>query len=514
MTYTLKRLLDENLIPEAILLTEKGSIKNRSLYSCAIHRTPSDGFLEQHELAFSDTSKWTDFEKDLQKLIRNAQEANAAALGLSIPEGAGAIPPSAILLADHYRLPLLLLPQGDSLQQIRATVNEAIQKQVLEDLENIQQTLFHSFFESYPLENTGELIAHTMHRPTRIIDPLGNLISEGEVHGEIPPKERTLFTAIAINGIKYGEVRLHMSGPSDPLWHRTADLEKYIAFPLSLWFNRRNIEQVTQRRIRSDFVWDLAHGKFNSMLEMREQAKYLGFHLSRSYVCLAMKATLETDSVPAPVYTEKTAEVATGIEHMILQEAKQSGRAVMTARLNLDFVLFLESTSHSSLDSIYTYLSRIKSLIAAEYPDVNCFWGISEPLSEDVDFETSYRQASQALTYCMAENVKGSWFTYHHTRKASIMASLTKSEEIQQGANEVLAELLSYDKNSSTDLLHTLTVFIANNYNASKTAKALHLNRQSLLYRLERIEQLTGMSLHNHDDLFVLEVFSRVFASY
>ena len=514
MTYSVKRLLNEQLIPGIVLLTEKGGIENHPLYSCSIHKSPSDGFLEQNELALSDTSKWADFEKDLSKLIRDGHEANAAALGLAVPADAQPIPPSAILLADHYRLPLLLLPQDTSLQLIKRTLSETIQKQVLDSLESIQQILFHSFFESYPLEDTGAVIARTMHRPTRIIDPLGNLISEGEVHGEIPPKERTLFTAIAINGIKYGEIRLHMTGPSDPLWHRTADLEKYIAFPLSLWFNRRNIEQVTQRRIRSDFVWDLAHGKFNSILEMREQAKYLGFNLSRPYICIAMKAALEANPASAPVYTEKAAEVATGIEQMILQEAKQSGRAVMTARLNLDFVLFLESMTTSSTSPGDTFLNRIGSLIAAEYPDVNCHWGISEPLSEDVDFETSYRQASQALTYCMTENVKGSWFTYHRTRKAAIMAALTKSKEIQKGAEEVFSKLLAYDKASQIDLLHTLTVYIANNYNASQTAKELHLNRQSLLYRLERIEQFTGMSLHDHDDLFVLEVFSRIYASY
>ena len=131
-----------------------------------------------------------------------------------------------------------------------------------------------------------------------------------------------------------------------------------------------------------------------------------------------------------------------------------------------------------------------------------------------MDFKTSYEQASQALTYCLNARDGLSRFTYHRTRKAAIVAELSKSEEILKGADEVFSKLLAYDQTSQIDLLGTLTEFIANNYNASLTAKKLHLNRQSLLYRLDRIEQLTGMSLHDHDDLFVLEIFSRIYTSY
>ena len=47
-----------------------------------------------------------------------------------------------------------------------------------------------------------------------------------------------------------------------------------------------------------------------------------------------------------------------------------------------------------------------------------------------------------------------------------------------------------------------------------QTARSLHIHRQSLSYRLEKIEQLTGMSLGSHEDLFLLEVYSRIYRSY
>ena len=73
---------------------------------------------------------------------------------------------------------------------------------------------------------------------------------------------------------------------------------------------------------------------------------------------------------------------------------------------------------------------------------------------------------------------------------------------------------MEYEKNSCTDLVKTLTEFIKNNYNASLTARHLHLNRQSLLYRLKKIETLTELSLSDRRDLLLLEIFTRIYSDY
>ncbi len=46
--------------------------------------------------------------------------------------------------------------------------------------------------------------------------------------------------------------------------------------------------------------------------------------------------------------------------------------------------------------------------------------------------------------------------------------------------------------------------------NVSKTARELNLHRQSLLYRLKKIEALTNRSLSNTDDLFLLNLSIRL----
>jgi DNA-binding PucR family transcriptional regulator len=55
--------------------------------------------------------------------------------------------------------------------------------------------------------------------------------------------------------------------------------------------------------------------------------------------------------------------------------------------------------------------------------------------------------------------------------------------------------LLVYDRERRSDLVRTLQVYFATGANASEAADRLFLHRNSMLYRLARIEKLTGLDL-------------------
>lgn len=75
---------------------------------------------------------------------------------------------------------------------------------------------------------------------------------------------------------------------------------------------------------------------------------------------------------------------------------------------------------------------------------------------------------------------------------------------------ETLRPLVDYDKTRRGQLVHTLEILLDEATNTSAAARALFLNRHSLLYRIKLIEELTGLSLKNPTDRFQLEVCVRV----
>jgi DNA-binding PucR family transcriptional regulator len=60
---------------------------------------------------------------------------------------------------------------------------------------------------------------------------------------------------------------------------------------------------------------------------------------------------------------------------------------------------------------------------------------------------------------------------------------------------ELVAPLAEHDRGRRSDLVRTLRAYFAAGGNASEAADRMFLHRNSMLYRLERIQKLTGLDL-------------------
>ena len=75
-----------------------------------------------------------------------------------------------------------------------------------------------------------------------------------------------------------------------------------------------------------------------------------------------------------------------------------------------------------------------------------------------------------------------------------LLKKLAASPELSPFAG-LVQPLEDYDRERGSDLVRTLAVYFDAGENASEAAERLFLHRNSLLYRLERIQNLTGLDL-------------------
>lgn len=148
-----------------------------------------------------------------------------------------------------------------------------------------------------------------------------------------PQADRTYETQVEIrlNGILMGY--LHLMVSPDFLAGKEALMEKFLAFPLSLWFNKRHIENMTATRLRNDFIRNLATGNYTSYQEMVQQGAQLNFDLNKPYTCIMMKAVLKGSGTDIPEYSNQIAQDAQEIERIMLQEGKRRRLNTMVTNL-------------------------------------------------------------------------------------------------------------------------------------------------------------------------------------
>ncbi len=75
-----------------------------------------------------------------------------------------------------------------------------------------------------------------------------------------------------------------------------------------------------------------------------------------------------------------------------------------------------------------------------------------------------------------------------------LLGELSRSPDLAP-FGELVRPLVEHDRERRSDLVRTLRAYFAAGANASEAADRMFLHRNSMLYRLERIQKLTGLDL-------------------
>jgi len=138
----------------------------------------------------------------------------------------------------------------------------------------------------------------------------------------------------------------------------------------------------------------------------------------------------------------------------------------------------------------------IRKAARGEYPQFALYGGVGRPAEELPHWKDSYREASQSLS--MAARLKEEQPLYFGDLSVyRLLFQLEDNSELEAFCREALGPLLDYE--GGGDLLETLEAFCERLGNLSQTAEKLFIHRNSLLYRMERIQQLAGLDMNNPD---------------
>jgi PucR family transcriptional regulator, purine catabolism regulatory protein len=73
--------------------------------------------------------------------------------------------------------------------------------------------------------------------------------------------------------------------------------------------------------------------------------------------------------------------------------------------------------------------------------------------------------------------------------------------EAERAVRHVLGALLDYDRTHEAELVKSLRVFLSHNRSWKNSAAELHVHKQTLVYRMRRVEELTGRRLDDTGDV-------------
>jgi PucR family transcriptional regulator, purine catabolism regulatory protein len=133
-------------------------------------------------------------------------------------------------------------------------------------------------------------------------------------------------------------------------------------------------------------------------------------------------------------------------------------------------------------------------------------WGLASTARPLTELDVARGEAERALA--VGERVRGPGAVGDANELAPflMLAPLRDDPHVARIVGETLGALRAGSTNGRRNLLETLDVYLDAACNTSEAARRLFLSRHALQQRLRRIEQLTGRSLEQASDRFVLQL--------
>lgn len=251
----------------------------------------------------------------------------------------------------------------------------------------------------------------------------------------------------------------------------------------------------TEKKLNSDLLSAL----LTDGLEPRETSlwvKEMGLNLSWSHT--ALQFSWDSESPPS----------RRRLESLINGEISRTKSKIIINPISSNVVCFFQTpvTSDRPSEAI-EFAQIILQKAYMEFPDANLRCGIGSPADSIEEWRGSFRQASQALD--MALKLKESKPLYYHDLSVyRLLIQLEDEPDLTKLYRENLGKLLSQNKNH--DLISTLDAFFENNQNLTETAKSLFIHRNTLLHRMKRIREISGLDLDNPDTRLAVQLSLRV----
>ena len=231
---------------------------------------------------------------------------------------------------------------------------------------------------------------------------------------------------------------------------------------------------------RENLLLELLSGRISSLEEFKRRAE--GFDWSPGEHFYTMAISFRNTSAPA----NKERTITAYKNHLAL--IYPSYKAICIGDI---LYLLLETDDLEAVTSNLENFFKTYRLAA----------GCSHHFSNILDFSEHVEQATEILHLGMKLNPERNIYRYQDYYMSYLISTLEKYSDLQSYCLPEILTLQAYDRKNNTCYMETLQAYLKFR-NALTTAEYLHIHRNTMNYRLQKIDEITHLKLGEGEDLY------------
>lgn len=527
----------------ARLVAGADGAETREISWIAVSEGPVEDFVHDGEIIL--TSGMGYDAAGFARVVREVAESGAA--GMCVGVGPGrfqeAAGHAAIAVADEIGLPLIELPWEVRFADVTRSVIDRVlaDRYGSTDRDGIQDRFINVVLDGLGFRGIAELVDRTINRPIVVFDrELRPVAFSAAARTTLGPEatESCRAAAATLTAKQVDDLSESLSQPGhalrglaplglgggigtaatasgEPVAYVYALLQDgdefsecdravlgHASTALAMEAVRQQSATQAEAAAHGHFLWSLVAARTSFAEELAGKGPMLGYSTRSSYEVMVADwsdrseypSTGGADGHENPEWLERLLHRAAQLKNARIQTARRDEEVLVVAEASPDGRQILPDLA-AALQKEIDGSSRVAVA-----------FGLASSCAQLGRLSAAYQEARQALV--VGRVVLGPRCVAHASDLAPflMLRALSEDQTTRDIASETLSGLTNYDSRTSRNLVQTLEVYLEEGGNASAAARRLYMNRHSLLYRLRKIEELTGRSLGSPHDRFVLDL--------
>ncbi|WP_054252682.1 PucR family transcriptional regulator [Neofamilia massiliensis] len=460
---TIKDLLENECFGDCNLVAGMNGLKNKAKDVVVLETPDGVSWFQGNEIVLTAGYAFINEKKYKSEFIKSAYEHKVAAICIKIGRYFGEIDNNLLNDADKYGIPLIILRKETTYSKIVGNFYEFLFNIKTNNL--IEQNLAYNKLLNLNSKNI---------RLEKILEEVTNLIGEEVRYTRFLDNEQSNFLYLPINttenlGYIYLEKEVQLNDFQN----------NCITYAISLIKNKLYLEQTFLYNISQNhrIITNILLQNQNHSQSFLDSVIFNLNWKSSEFYCVYFR---QDEKIVANSDIRKFLEFK--LNSYFLFNTYNDGMAIFChiERNKLQNILF---NLIKKLDPENKYLQIGVSYLKKDLKEINLSLDEAEKISK-TDKRTIY----------FIEDFP----------KEKIIFDLADTMNGKEVVNDIVDKIKVYDHEHNTELYLTFCSFISNNMIRKDTAKELHVHVETLRYRLNKIEELTGYCFENSKDLMLL----------
>lgn len=484
--------------------------------------------------------------EEQKELIKQCAKKKLAGIGIKIYPYLESLSEEVISLADDLNFPIIDLYYATPLSDIMTPLfNEIFNRQayLLKKIEKIYEQFMDAMLRGANANQIVKLISDNIKNPvyvrfeypeeiikdfSYVDDSVKELLLEN-VRKYFAPiserlKEKKLEESNELIGGKYIKRMVYPIVAKDSIyghivaWSINTPLGGYDLSVLEIASTTMALEilkalsvKEVENRYKSEFFDDLISLEERRVEKAIERASFFNFNKRDKFVSITLKIkSKEEASNKVDPTSGQTQQYITKIHDLIERNIiKILGLNAIVVSKTERIQILLCLKKDALLEPLLEEINKGFAELINKFKNLDFRVGIGRSYEGLENFNNSYLDSIKAISTgkIISEKIITS---FDNLGIFKILCQDNIEDELIKFYDSTLKPLVEYDEKKSTELVKTLNSYFENNGNLKKMSESLFTHYNTVLYRIQRINEITKMNLENPNDRLNLEIALKI----